>query len=133
MSQWALVLSGSFGTASIWGLVAIVRMVLSRNLNRVIAADRLSDSALELVKAAETSAKEARDEAKNARNEAEQARRDAREARQEATEARREAMDANREFRHLKTEILSPYATVEKLRLIVGDHGSNGTAAMPRF
>lgn len=137
MNFWAVFLSGGFGAAIVSGAVVIIRLALKLWANKplvaVTVADKLNDLGLELVRAAEASArlasadaKSARDEARVARDDAEQARRDAREARQEATEARREAMDANREFRRLKTAIMSPYATLDKLRELVGEPGPNG-------
>jgi len=141
VNNWvSALLGGSFGGGVLGAIVVLARLYANRGIVKATteqlkaaAADRLSDTAAEMVRQIREDARaeiaRARVEVTQARDEAVQARQEASEARREATEARREAMDANREFRRLKTAILSPYATVERLRELVGDPGSNGTAA----
>lgn len=124
---WTTVLGSGFGAAVIWGIVVITKMLLNRPMAQATTAEALSGTALKLLEEARDDAKAARDEAKSARQDADSARRDASEARREATEARREAMDSVAEMRRWKSAILSPYATLEKLRDMVGDPGANGT------
>lgn len=130
--QWvSLLLSGSVGGGFIWGVVEVVKTFSNRRIRDATAADKLSDSALELVRQARDDAKAAWQEAQNARRDADEARREASEARREATEARRDAMTAAANMRRLTNEILSPYATLERLRALVSDPpSSNGSAAI---
>ncbi len=136
MSNWpgwlTTVLGSGVGAAFLWGMVEVVKTVANRRIREVTAADRLSDSALDLVRQARDDAQAAWAEARSARQDAESARRDASEARREANEARREAMDMARDFRRIKSAILSPYATLEALRAMVSDPpSSNGTTLAP--
>ncbi len=141
MPNWlGALLSGSFGAAIVATIAVLARLFANRRIVqatatqlRAAAADQLSDIAADMVRQIRQDAHDeisrARQDATEARNEAIQARREANDARREANDARREAQDATREFRRLKTAILSPYATLDKLRELVGDAGSNGTAA----
>lgn len=123
--------SGAGGLA-IWGVIEIIKTIANRQVTAATAADRLSDSALDLVRQARDDAQAAWGEARTARQDADSARRDASEARREATEARREAMDMARDMRRIRTAILSPYATLDGLRAMVSDPpSSNGTSTAP--
>lgn len=135
---WAL--QAGTGGLFIWGAIQLGKAIIAAFANRKVtdasariqdatAAGRLNDEALELVRQARDDAKAAWEEASRARQDANDARRDAAEARREANEARREAMDMARDMRRIKSAILSPYATLEKLREMVQDPpSSNGTA-----
>lgn len=137
MKDWITLLLGSgFGGALIYGIVALVKTVASRKVIQASAADQLADSALAMIQAARNDAEKAISQARAyaadvmgqaaldvsaSRRDADEARRDAAEARREATAARKEAMDATATMRRLTTEILSPYATLDRLRALVSD------------
>ena len=146
MNNWGWVLGSGFGAALIWGAVALIKaiawLIANRGITkanaeqiRAAAAEQISGTAADLVRQirddAHAEITRARVEVTEAKNEAVEARREASDARREAVEARREAMDISRDFRRLKTAILSPYATLDQLREMVGgDTGSNGVAAV---
>lgn len=135
MGDWPSWLLGSGVTgAFLYGFAEVVKTIAGRKVREATAADKLSDSALDLVRQARDDAKSAWTEARSARQDADDARRDASEARREATEARREAMSAVASMRRITTAILSPYATLEGLRAMVSDPppSSNGTALVNR-
>ncbi|GIH07507.1 hypothetical protein Rhe02_55740 [Rhizocola hellebori] len=121
--DWPAVLSGGLGVAILGAVVAIVRAVMGRPLVQASAADQISTTALKLIVAAERSAERAGQEATDAKREATDARR-------EATDARRAADEAAREVRLLKSAILAPTATLERLREMVGEPGANGSAGV---
>lgn len=126
----------SVGGLAIWGLIEIVKTLIrtfaNRGVVRVNAADKLSDSALDLVRQAGDDAKAARDEARAARQDAAESRREASEARREADASRRAAEAIQRDFSRIKSAIMSPYATLDQLRAMVSDPpSSNGTSYTP--
>lgn len=101
------------------GGAAILQAVTGRRSRKAEVADRLSDSTLKWVE-------EFQEEARNARAEAAEARREAQEARRELADVRREAEALIRDLRELRAAVLSPGATVERLRAMVGGEGMNG-------
>lgn len=117
--SWSAVLGSGFATALVWGVVMIVKASFQRPLTQASAAVQLNESALKMIKAAQ-------EDAEQAGKEASEARREASEARREASDARRSADDAAREVRMIKSAILSPMATLDGLRQMIGDPGSNG-------
>lgn len=134
----AAALSGGFATAVVIGIVQIVKSWLQRPVTHATAAStqadaavKLNDSALKLIEAAQKDAADASKDAAEARREAAEARRETTEARREATEARRSAEDTARDVRMLKAAIMSPLATIESLRQMVGEPGSNGIHRIP--
>ena len=110
--MWTAVLAIFSAIVSGGGTAVGIRAFANRKVTAANAVDQLTDSALELVKAA-------RDEAREARQEAQEARREANEARREAATSRIEAMSAAADAHRLVTAILDPYATLESLRKIV--------------
>jgi hypothetical protein len=135
-------LAAGTGGAFVWGAIqlgkALINAFASRKLTtanahiqEVAATAALNGEALELVRQARDDARAAWGEAKSARQDADDARRDASEARREANEARREAMDMARDMRRIKSAILSPYATLEKLREMVQDPPSSNGSYIP--
>lgn len=116
---WSTIIGSSFLSVLVWGAVLIVRAFLGRPIIQANAAVKLNAAALELIKAAQH-------DAESAGREAGEARREAADARREATDARRSAEDAAREVRMIKAAILSPMATIENLRAMIGEPGANG-------
>lgn len=142
MQQWGAYLAGGSGTAGIiWGLVALYRAFLDRgrvqadaSVVEAEAADRLQAVSARIAEHAEREIERIRSYTQSqldrAARDVEQARRDADESRrsaagawEQASAARREAMDATAAMRRLTNEIRSPYATIERLRMLVGDGG----------
>jgi hypothetical protein len=112
------------------GFVAIVNTFANRRKVKVDAADVLSGAALEQVNSMLEQVRSARRDAEGARRDAEEARQSATRAWGEANEARRETMAVAAQLRRLTTEILSPAATLERLREMVSAGGGgtqNGT------
>lgn len=120
MSDWltALVTIASvlFGGG---GLAVLVNAVTGRRQRRVEVADRLSDSSLKWVQ-------EFQEETQRARLEAAEARREVAEVRRELATVRREAEALARDLRNVRGAIMSPTATLERLRAMVGGDGLNG-------
>lgn len=107
----ALIAIGSAIVSSA-GMAVLVKGWTERRLTAATVADKLSDTALDLLH-------QAKQDADDARKEAREARREANEARREAVVARTEAMRAAATVRHMVTAILDPYATLEELRRMV--------------
>jgi transposase-like protein len=105
----AALLSGS-------GLTVLVGALTGRRMRRVEVADRLSDSSLKWVQ-------EFQEETQRARLEASEARREVAEVRREVGEVRREAEKLAADLRNLRGAIMSPTATIERLRAMVGGTG----------
>jgi len=140
LNSWLTVLLGSgFGAALLYACVELVKTFTGRKVVQATAADRIADSALAMIEAARADAErsiaqarayasdviaQAAQDVAAARRDTDEARRDAAEARREATAARKEAMDASASMRRLTTEIMSPYASLDRLRALVGDGGT---------
>lgn len=118
------------------GLTVLIQTLAGRKKVRADVADTLSDTALALLQAVRDDAAAqielARKDVASARLEAVEARNEAAAARAEATAARREAMAAAAEMRRLTSEILSPNATIERLRSLV-EPGPNGGAGVRTY
>ena len=112
----AAVLSALLGGGAV---VAVINAVANRRKVRVEVADRLSDSSLKWVQ-------EFQEEAQRARLEASEARREVAEVRRELGDVRREAEALARDLRNLRGAIMSPTATLERLRAMVGGDSTNG-------
>lgn len=143
--DWGTVLGTGFGGAMLYSMALIVKTALGKRMINADAAAKLSNSANEMIQAVRIDAEksiehayklveDARKELAEARIEVTQARQEATEARREATLAQREATDARRSsdeslyiVRRLTQAILSPNATLDGLREIVG--GFNGARA----
>lgn len=95
------------------GLAVLVNAVTGRKGRRAEVADRLSDSSLKWVQ-------EFQEETARARLEASEARREVAEVRRELGDVRREAEALARDLRNLRGAIMSPNATLERLRAMVG-------------
>lgn len=126
--DWSVLLGGGLGVAVLATIQALARLVSNRRVVQATAADQITESVLKQITAANAAVDKAYERCAAAERAAEQARLDAHEARREAVDARREAMAAVGEWRRLRTEILAPYATLEYLRRLVADPGSNGSA-----
>lgn len=127
------------------GLREIVVAVARRKVTKVDAADKLTESAIELINTANSNALDARKEAQAVRIEFSDARREVSRLSTEAAEARREASDARRMMaqatqdaervvRYLQsvvTLIHTPTMTLERLRALVPDAGENGQVRLP--
>jgi len=103
------------------GLAVLVNAVTGRRTRKAEVADRLSDSSLKWVQ-------EFQEETQRARLEAAEARREVGEVRRELGEVRREAEALARDLRNLRGAIMSPAATLERLRAMVGGDTFNGRA-----
>lgn len=121
MNWISLLIGGGFGASIVGGIVALVKAFLRRPLIKADAADQISQTALNLIKAAEKSAEKAETNAAKAEAKAD-------EARKEAADARRCADDAERVVRWIRAAILAPNATVEGLRQLVNEGPGNGAA-----
>lgn len=144
MFEWAAgAAGGSIATAIVWGGVAAWRAWLGRGkveadaaIGEADAAERLNRVAAQIAEGARREVEQIRaytqsqlDRAAHdvelSRRDADESRRSAAAAWEQAAAARREAMEANANWRRLSIEIMSPYATIEHLRLLVG--GDTGT------
>jgi hypothetical protein len=103
------------------GSVAIVTSLARRRVTRVEAADKLNDSTLEW-------AIELKADAAGLRAEVAEARRENADLRREIWVIRQEAEALGRDLRRLRIAIMDPYATLDRLRAMVGDQGNNGTS-----
>lgn len=101
------------------GLAVLVNAVVGRRTRRAEVADRLSDSSLKWVQ-------EFQEETARARLEAAEARREVAEVRRELAECRHEAEALVRDLRNLRGAIMSPTATLDRLRAMVDGGSSNG-------
>ena len=95
------------------GLAVLVNAITGRKSRKAEVADRLSDSSLKWVQ-------EFQEETGRARLEAAEARREVAEVRRELGDVRREAEALARDLRNLRGAIMSPTATLERLRAMVG-------------
>lgn len=100
-------------------LAVLVGAVTGRRTRKAEVADRLSDSSLKWVQ-------EFQEETSRARLEASEARREVAEMRRELADVRREAEALAHDLRNLRGAIMSPGATVERLRAMVGGGAANG-------
>lgn len=94
-------------------VTSIVKAIAERREKKASVADRLSDSSLKWVQ-------EFQEETQRARLEASEARREVAEVRRELAECRHEAEALASDLRNLRGAILSPNATLERLRAMVG-------------
>lgn len=101
------------------GLAVLVNAITGRRGRKAEVADRLSDSSLKWVQ-------EFQEETARARLEASEARREVAEVRRELGDVRREAEALARDLRNLRGAIMSPAATLERLRAMVGGESTNG-------
>lgn len=101
------------------GGAALIRAVTDRKGRKAEVADRLSDSSLKWVQ-------EFQEETQRSRLEAAEARREVSEVRRELGEVRREAEALARDLRNVRGAIMSPTATLERLRAMVGGESFNG-------
>jgi transposase-like protein len=101
------------------GLAVLVNAVTGRRARRVEVADRLSDSSLKWVQ-------EFQEETGRARLEAAEARREMAEVRRELADCRHEAEALARDLRNLRGAIMSPGATLDRLRAMVDGNSANG-------
>lgn len=108
------------------GIVAMIQAFTGRKARKAEVADRLSDSSLKWVQEFQEEAAAAREETRQSRLEVAEARREAMEARRELADVRREAEALVRELRELRSAVLSPTATLDHLRDMVGGTGMNG-------
>lgn len=104
------------------GAAAMVNALARRRVTRVEAAAALNESTLEW-------ATQLKDDSSDARKEAHEARIEAREARREMAAVRHEAELLAQELRRLRLAILDPFMTIDRLRSLIGDTGSNGVAS----
>lgn len=114
---WSIVIAIFSAAVTSAGVVPLVRGWFERHVTAATAVDKLSDTALEMLRQAKTDADDARIEARGAR-------REANEARREAVEARIEAMRAAASMRAMIDAILSPYASIDELRKMVQREGA---------
>lgn len=115
------------------GLAVLVNAVIGRRSRRAEVADRLSDLNLKWVQEFQEETARARAEAAAARAEAAAARHETAEARREVADLRREVAGARteaeglaRDLRNVRNAIMSPAATLERLRAMVGGDAFNG-------
>jgi predicted nucleic acid-binding Zn-ribbon protein len=120
MTGWLLavvtVISAVLGGGAV---VALINAIANRRKNRVEVTDRLSDSALKWVQ-------EFQEETQRARLEASEARREVAEVRRELADVRHQAEALAQDMRNLRGAILSPNATLDRLRAMVGGDSLNG-------
>lgn len=120
MNGW---LTAALGVASALmgggGLAVLVSAWTGRRQRKAEVADRLSDVSLKWVQ-------EFQEETGRARLEAAEARREMAEVRRELATVRREAETLATDLRNLHGAIMSPSATLERLRAMVGGGGLNG-------
>lgn len=101
------------------GLAVLVNAATGKRTRKAEVADRLSDSSLKWVQ-------EFQEETQRARLEASEARREVAEVRRELDNVRHEAEALARDLRNLRGAIVSPNATLERLRAMVGGETFNG-------
>lgn len=108
------------------GLAVLVNAFTGRKGRRAEVADRLSDSSLKWVQEFQEETQHQRTEAAEARREAAEARREVAQVRLELANVRREAEALAIDLRNLRGAIMSPTATLERLRAMVGGESFNG-------
>lgn len=108
------------------GLAVLVNAFTGRRSRKAEVADRLSDSSLKWVQEFQEEAQRARVEAGEARRETSEARREMAEVRRELAECRHEAEALAQDLRNLRGAIMSPNATLDRLRAMVGGGTANG-------
>lgn len=101
------------------GLAVLVNAFTGRRGRKAEVADRLSDSSLKWVQ-------EFQEETQRARLEASEARREVAEVRRELADVRHQAEALAQDLRNVRGAILSPNATLERLRAMVGGESFNG-------
>jgi uncharacterized protein (DUF3084 family) len=140
--NWLTVVASLVATVfGVGGGATVINALARRNVTKVEAAARLSDSAMEIVDQVRADTRAdvaaARDEAREARAEAGEARRAAAKAREEAALARDEAAEAHRQVRAITREVAelagflaqlmrwiqSPDMSIEQLRVLAGQTG----------
>lgn len=115
------------GILSGGGLVAIVNAVSRKRLIKVEVADRLNEATLEWAESMKRDNAEVRRENAETRKELGEARREAAEIRRDLTMARHEAEALADDLRRLRSAILDPEATLERLRAMLAGRRDNGT------
>src|SRR5260370_1276547 len=108
------------------GLAVLVNAFTGRKNRKAEVADRLSDSSLKWVEQFQEEASRARREAPEARGEPAEARRELADMRREMATVRSEAEKLADEMRNVRGAIMSPSATLERLRAMVGGGELNG-------
>lgn len=101
------------------GLAVLVNAVTGRRGRKAEVADRLSDSSLKWVQ-------EFQEETSRARLESAEARREVAEVHRALAECRHEAEALARDLRDLRGAIMSPAATIDRLRAMVDGGTANG-------
>lgn len=119
MNGWQQLLSTVSLLLGGGGLVALVKTWVDRRKRAADVTSTLSDAALKWVE-------QFQEETSSARREAAEARREVAEVRRELGEVRREAEALARDLRNLRGAIMSPTATLDRLREMVGGNGLNG-------
>jgi len=114
VSGWTQVVLTVVGIIFGGGTMAVlVNAFTGRRTRKAEVADRLSDSSLKWVQ-------EFQEETQRARLEASEARREVAEVRRELADVRHQAEALAADLRNLRGAILSPNATLERLRAMVG-------------
>jgi chromosome segregation ATPase len=108
------------------GLAVLVQAVTGRRGRRAEVADRLSDSSLKWVQEFQEETARARSEAADARRETSEARREMADLRREVASCRTEAENLARDLRNVRNAIMSPTATIERLRSLIDTSPPNG-------
>lgn len=108
------------------GLAVLVNAVTGRRSRKAEVADRLSDASLKWVQEFQEETLHQRQEATEARREAAEARREVAQVRLELANVRREAEALASDLRNMRGAIMSPTATLERLRAMVGGENFNG-------
>lgn len=106
------------------GLAALIQAFTGRRTRKAEVADRLSDSSLKWVQEFQEEASRARQEAADARRETSEARREMADLRREVAVVRTEAEGLAQDLRNVRGAIMSPTATIERLRAMVDGGGS---------
>lgn len=101
------------------GLAVLVNAFTGRRGRRAEVADRLSDSSLKWVE-------QFQEETRNAWKELADARREVADLRRELAVCQHEAEGLARDLRDVRGAILSPTATLDRLRAMVGGESTNG-------
>ncbi len=134
--EWSHVIVGLASTVFGGGALAAITTAYSRrHVVRAEAADKLAESAIELLNTVKA---DARADLAAMREQAAESRREAAEARREATELRLAIRAATREVEELASylhritlAIHDPSMTLERLRILVGSGPPNGTMRLP--
>ncbi len=127
MKNWLTALASLISAFLVGGgLAVLVNAVTGRRQRKAEVADRLSDSSLKWVQEFQEEAQRARLEASEARRETSDMRREMAEVRRELGDVRREAETLAQDLRNVHGAIMSPTATLERLRAMVGGGNLNG-------